>query len=123
MIGPLPITKAGNKYIVTMIDYCSVSGQKQQHLQTSQQKVLLTSSFVLVAGKILQLVNYSNRVTVVTPNPCMSCDISTLMFILYCYLLVKRFGFPSVLISDQGREFINKINEEFMTLAGRCMHN
>ena len=33
-------------------------------------------------------------------------------------LLFLRLGFTEVVISDQGREFVNKVNEEFMALAG-----
>ena len=29
-----------------------------------------------------------------------------------------RLGFVDVMISDQGREFVNKVNEELMALAG-----
>ena len=32
--------------------------------------------------------------------------------------MLFRLGFTEVIISDQGREFVNKVNEEFMALAG-----
>lgn len=34
------------------------------------------------------------------------------------YSINFRLGFTEVIISDQGREFVNKLNEEFMALAG-----
>ena len=34
------------------------------------------------------------------------------------HLCFVRLGFTEVIISDQGREFVNKVNEEFMALAG-----
>ena len=39
------------------------------------------------------------------------------MIVLYLELN-SRLGFTEVIISDQGREFVNKLNEEFMVLAG-----
>ena len=37
-----------------------------------------------------------------------------------CYVIAfSRYGCASVMISDQGREFVNKVNEEFMTPADR----
>lgn len=43
-----------------------------------------------------------------------------LVIVLYSKVLsiIFRLGFTEVIISDQGREFVNKVNEEFMVLAG-----
>ena len=43
-----------------------------------------------------------------------------LVIVLYSKVLsmLFRLGFTEVIISDQGREFVNKVNEEFMALAG-----
>ena len=37
---------------------------------------------------------------------------------MHAHINYIRYGFTSVLISDQGREFVNKVNKEFMSLAG-----
>lgn len=42
--------------------------------------------------------------------------INTVIYVLL-FTCISRLGFTDV-ISDQGQEFVNKLNEEFMALAG-----
>ncbi len=44
--------------------------------------------------------------------------IITLLFYLIIYCSLIRFGCVEIVISDQGREFVNKVNEQLFELTG-----
>ena len=39
-------------------------------------------------------------------------------FLMHVYICPHRFGFCEVVISDQGREFVNQVETEFLGLTG-----
>ncbi|XP_064383396.1 uncharacterized protein LOC135332020 [Halichondria panicea] len=77
LIGPLPITPNGSKYVVTLVDYFSKWAEA-------------------------------------APLP----DKTAFGVAMFLYNLFCRFGFCEVLISDQGREFVNQVNTELFRFTG-----
>ena len=73
MIGPLPITKKGNRYIIPLVDYLTKWPEAK-----------------------------ATAVTVAT-------------FLLEVF---SRHSWPKVIISDQGREFVNELMSHMMELTG-----
>ena len=43
-------------------------------------------------------------------------------FLIHVYICPHRFGFCEVVISDQGREFVNQVETEFLGLTGTQHH-
>ncbi|CAB4007441.1 retrotransposable element [Paramuricea clavata] len=77
LIGPLPETHRGNKYLMTCTDSFS---------KWPEAKPLKDKTAIGVAD--------------------------------FLYELLTRYGVAEVIISDQGREFVNQINEELFRLTG-----
>ena len=93
LIGPLPTTSRGNKYIVTLIDYFS---KWPEAAPLPDKTATGVAHFNLSASKFIA-------------------------FRLCKYLTVYdhgRFGCTNVVIFKQGREFVNKVNDELMELTG-----
>eukprot|EP00731_Ephydatia_muelleri_P017503 Em0010g601a len=77
LIGPLPETKKGNKYIVTLLDYFSK-----------------------------------------WPEACPIPNKTALAVAQFLFEMFCRFGCCEVVISDQGREFVNAVQAELFALTG-----
>ena len=77
LIGPLPLTQAGNKYIMTVTDYFS---------KWPEAKAIPSKEATSVAK--------------------------------FLYELFLRHGFCPIVISDQGREFCNRITDQLFALTG-----
>ncbi|KAL5508860.1 hypothetical protein EMCRGX_G004118 [Ephydatia muelleri] len=75
LIGPLPETKKGNKYIVTLLDYFSK-----------------------------------------WPEACPIPNKTALAVAQFLFEMFCRFGCCEVVISDQGREFVNAVQAEFKAI-------
>ena len=76
LVGPLPETSAGNKYIITLSDYFSKWPEA-------------------------------------APLPSKSAEgVAKFLFDTFC-----RHGWPKVIQSDQGREFVNEINTRLFQLT------
>ncbi|KAL5509260.1 hypothetical protein EMCRGX_G004598 [Ephydatia muelleri] len=76
LIGPLPTTSKGNKYVVTLVDYFS----KWPEAAPLKDKT--------------------------------AASVALFLFETFC-----RFGCCEVIISDQGREFVNKVKEQLFRLT------
>ncbi len=91
LIGPLPKTKHGNRYIVTLIDYFS---------KWPEAAALPNKEAEGVAIFIYRMIcrySYSIQVNWLTISLNLTiCD---------------RYGCTKIIISDQGREFVNKLNQ------------
>ena len=95
LIGPLQETPRGNKYIVTLTDYFS---------KWAEAAALPDKCAVGVAKFI-----YSVRVIMII-------IIIVITFIFYTQVMC-HYGCPKVLITDQGREFVNEVSAQLYSIT------
>ena len=106
------MTNNGNRYIVTMIDYFS-KWPEAAALPNKTARSVAQFIFTTICrySRQTQCMNVS-----VVPFACYTLA----LLLTWKVLLLYRFGCAKVMISDQGREFVNSLNEEFMAIAGWC---
>ena len=99
MIGPLPETPRGNKYVVTLTDYFSKWAEAaplpSKHAEGVARFIYSVSIHM---SEEVNTDNYNNNIL--------------------CFLqVICRFGSPETLITDQGREFVNELSAELYTIT------
>lgn len=101
LVGPLPEASSGNKYTFTCTDYFSKWPQAAP-LQNKSAEGIQICSFALLSYSFCLI----------------SISILVLGVAEFLYDLT-RYGVAQIVMSDQGREFINKVNQELFLLCGR----
>ena len=98
MIGPLPETPRGNKYVVTLTDYFS---------KWAEATPLPSKHAEGVARFIYSVsIHMSEQVT------------DNYKHNILCFVqVICRFGSPETLITDQGREFVNELSAELYAIT------
>ena len=99
IVGPLPVTAKGNRYIVTLVDYFSKWPEAEPLPNKSAKEV------ALFLYRMMWMCRYQNS----------SAHESS--FNIYI-ILFHRFGSAEVIISDQGREFINAVTKYLFNMTG-----
>ena len=94
LIGPLPMTKTGNRYIITLVDYFS---------KWPEAAPLKDKS---VAGVALFLFHLFFRY------------LNLVSFKIMLTSLIFRYSCCKIIISDQGHEFVNCLQTELFQLTG-----
>ena len=94
LVGPLPVTPAGNKFLMTITDY---------YTKWAVAAALKDKTALSVANVLYTRYNYINYVL---------CMQRPLVIIIYCNAGILHIRLPyTVILSDQGREFVNKVTE------------
>ena len=96
-MGPLPVTAKGNRYIVTLVDYFSKWPEAEPLPNKSAKEVA-----PLLYRMMCWYQNFSAHES---------------SFNIYI-ILFHRFGSAEVIISDQGREFINAVTKFLFNMTG-----
>lgn len=104
-LRPLPKTWSGNRYIITTWLTISLNGQKQNHYQTRAERVALFL-YTMICRYVSGCDMPYNYYFTCWRCHCMEVYSSLLHIPFFC-----RYGCTKILISDQGREFVNKVNE------------
>lgn len=91
LIGPLPATKAGNKYIITLMDYFS-KWPEAAALPDKKADSVALFLYKMICRYVHTYVQ--------------------MLITLLCFY--HRYGCTKILISDQGREFVNKVNKSLL---------
>ena len=102
LIGPLPETPRGNKYIVTLTDYFSKWAEAAP----------LPSKHADGVARFIYSVSTCMLQTVVTSTTEYYNN-----YVLYFLQVICRFGSPETLITDQGREFVNELSAELYSIT------
>ncbi len=95
IVGPLPVTARGNRYIVTLVDYFS-KWPEAEPLPKKSAKEVAQFLYRIMCRYQTSYVNSFNFYSICT----------------------SRFGSTEVIISDQGREFINAVTKYLFSLTG-----
>ena len=95
LICPFPMTKAGNRYTVTLVDYFSKWPEAAPLKDKSAAGVALFLFHLFC--RYLNLVSFK---------------------ILFTTNFIFRYGCCKIIISDQGREFVNCLQTELFQLTG-----
>lgn len=101
LVGPLPEASSGNKYTFTFTDYFSKWPQAAP-LQNKSAEGIQICSFALLSYSFCLI----------------SISILVLGVAEFLYDLITRYRVAEIVMSDQGREFINKVNQELFLLCG-----
>lgn len=125
LIGPLPTTSNGNKYMVTLVDYFS-KWPEASPLPDKSGLVLPCFSLSCFASEKFNVYTCApSRLSICSLYSCAYNDLLCMLCITVCNNFLihlctypHRFGFCEVVISDQGREFVNQVETELLGLTG-----
>ena len=97
LIGPLPETPRGNKYVITLTDYFSKWAEAAPLPSKHADGVAKFIYSVSIPAGITTNIQFTTEV-LSTGDLC-------------------RFGSPEILITDQGREFVNELSAELYSIT------
>ncbi len=119
LVGPLPTTSRGHKYVMTLTDYYNKWAEAYpicDKTASSVAGVLYSVSSGLLKNISGVTVN-AEKTHAVNVNKSITC-----ICLFICMQVMCRLGYPSIIISDQGREFVNELSRSLFSKT-KTEHN